>query len=125
MTDDRERIVDLLLQKTHEGRVAWQKRGSPPAGLGGFIKETYTARIQSNGGELFAIFRKDPWEYSLRVVTPPAPLSLVMKNVKTGNEFRIEPETPILAKKLQELWDTIEQRGTGELRDIIEVLEET
>lgn len=124
MTDDRDRIVDLLLQKTHEGHVAWRPRGGPVSGIEQLAEEIYTAKIQSGGGELFVIFRKDPLNYALKGGTPPVSLSLVVKNVKTESEFRIDPDTPVLRKKVQRLWHTIERKQKNAPKDIIEVLEE-
>ncbi len=94
MTDE-ERILDLLLAKTREGRVTWSYRPLPSIpGVGplpGLVwEEVYAARIKTDTGELLAILRvpgADPRWALLRVAR-----SLSVRNLTDGTEVLVEAD---------------------------------
>jgi hypothetical protein len=144
MADDRERIIDLLLERTKEGKVAWTYREAVavnlergPLDVGSsntWRAETYTAQIKTEMGELFVILRayfkrplltvedlvpSKPW----RKERPEAAegFDLTIRDVTGGTEVTIASEGKDVREKLYALWNLI--RPVDSTASIIKVLE--
>ena len=137
MPSERERIVDLLLEKTRAERVTWGYRDAPPVPSifgehAGMLQpeEIYTATVSTEAGEIFAILRvgESPAANDMntairraagRVLVPP--LSLTVRDVSRGVELVITSEEITSKGKLEELVKLVRPVRSGE--GIIEVLE--
>ncbi len=118
--DQREKIIDLLLEKTVQGRIEWRYRpdieGIPKRWIGAAFG-LYTASVHTESGTLSVQLRQQP-----SLLGGESLLSI--RNIETDSEFEVEAETETLKYKLQNLARAVKQQRKHAPDDIVKVLEE-
>jgi hypothetical protein len=148
MASEKDRILDLLLEKTRARRIEWAYReasSDPLLGVvlsaGTYTEKIYTAQINADAGELFVVLRAHFYvpsfqekflgqtlqgPFSRRGREPAAEAStvspsLTVRDVKKGVEILIQSDDADLRGKLRELWNAVQLAGSAD--SMVQILE--
>ena len=110
MASEKERILDLLLEKTRTGHVQWGYREPPPpVGIASltpfdpsYREQAYTAEIKTEAGELLVVLRV-PGAVSRAFARP---IHLTVRDTSCDVELVLTPED-VSAEKLRELSEMV------------------